>query len=65
MFETIRLYVEKNLWKYDDVIRRKLFWRKHIEKYIEEKNISRTDEIAVEVKAAIDELISKGGVLNA
>ena len=34
-------------------------------KYIEEKNISRTDEIAAEVKAAIDELISKGGVLNA
>ena len=34
-------------------------------KYIEEKNISRTDEIAVEVKSAIDELISKGGVLNA
>ena len=34
-------------------------------KYIEEKNISRTDEIAVEVKSAINELISKGGVLNA
>lgn len=34
-------------------------------KYIEEKNISRTDEIAAEVKSAIDELISKGGVLNA
>ena len=34
-------------------------------KYLEEKNISRTDEIAVEVKSAIDELISKGGVLNA
>ena len=34
-------------------------------KYIEEKDIKRTDEIAAEVKAAIDELISKGGVLNA
>ena len=34
-------------------------------KYIEEKDINRTDEIAAEVKAAIDELISKGGVLNA
>ena len=34
-------------------------------KYIEEKDIKRTDEIAVEVKSAIDELISKGGVLNA
>ena len=34
-------------------------------KYIEEKEIKRTDEIAAEVKAAIDELISKGGVLNA
>ena len=32
-------------------------------KYIEEKDIKRTDEIAAE--AAIDELISKGGVLNA
>ena len=34
-------------------------------KYIEEKDIKRTDGIAAEVKAAIDELISKGGVLNA
>ena len=34
-------------------------------KYIEEKNISRTDEIAVEGTSAIDELISKGGVLKA
>lgn len=34
-------------------------------KYIEEKDLKRTDEIAAEVKAAIDELISKGGVLNA
>lgn len=34
-------------------------------KYIEEKDIKITDEIAAEVKAAIDELISKGGVLNA
>ena len=34
-------------------------------KYIEEKDIKRTDEIAAEVKAAIDELIGKGGVLNA
>ena len=34
-------------------------------KYIEEKDIKRTDEIAAEVKASIDELISKGGVLNA
>ena len=33
--------------------------------YIEETDIKRTDDIAAEVKAAIDELISKGGVLNA
>lgn len=34
-------------------------------KYINEDDIKRTDEIAEELKDAIDDLISKGGVLNA
>ena len=34
-------------------------------KYIHEDDIAKTDEIAAEVKAAIDGLISEGGVLNA
>ena len=34
-------------------------------KYINEDDIKKTDEIAEELKGAIDELISKGGVLNA
>ncbi|SCJ72835.1 V-type sodium ATPase catalytic subunit A [uncultured Clostridium sp.] len=34
-------------------------------KYISEDDIKKTDEIAEELKDAIDELISKGGVLNA
>ena len=34
-------------------------------KYINEDDIKRTDEIAEELKGAIDDLISKGGVLNA
>ena len=34
-------------------------------KYISEDDIKRTDEISEELKGAIDDLISKGGVLNA
>ena len=34
-------------------------------KYISEDDIKRTDEIAEELKGAIDDLIGKGGVLNA
>ena len=37
-FEIIRLYIEKKLWRYDEAIRSKKIQRKHIEKYIEEKN---------------------------
>ena len=34
-------------------------------KYISEADIKRTDDIAEELKVAIDELIREGGVLNA